>query len=215
MVDNLTIILFLCATVPMVPAIYAVPDKKSKLFLGYMLLGMVMCLIASEFNSILLAFFGNDVRYVSSNITPIVEEALKALPVLYYAFFFSDNRETLLSIAFAMGVGFAILENMVILVGSVDNVSIIWAFMRGFGAARMHSACTSLVGNGISYIHKRRKLFYCGTFSLLIFASISHGLFNMLIQSEHRWTAYIVIVSIYAPQLWSLFKKLFSRKKDG
>ena len=97
MVDNLTIILFLCATVPMVPAIYAVPDKKSKLFLGYMLLGMVMCLIASELNSILLAFFGNDVRYVSSNITPIVEEALKALPVLYYAFFFSDNRETLLS----------------------------------------------------------------------------------------------------------------------
>ena len=125
------------------------------------------------------------------------------------------NRETLLSIAFAMGVGFAILENMVILVGSVDNVSIIWAFMRGFGAARMHSACTSLVGNGISYIHKRRKLFYCGTFSLLIFASISHGLFNMLIQSEHRWAAYIVIVSMYVPQLWSLFKKLFSWKKDG
>ena len=175
----------------------------------------LICLIASEVNAILLRLFSNDMLYVSSNITPIVEEVMKALPILFYALYFSDERQTLSSISFAMGLGFALLENMVILTGSIEKVTVFWAFVRGFGAARMHSACTSLVGNGISYIHKRRKLFYCGTFSLLIFASISHGLFNMLIQSEHRWTAYIVIVSIYAPQLWSLFKKLFSRKKDG
>lgn len=213
--DNLTVILFLCATVPMWPALYMVPEKKSRLFLGYMLLGMVVCLIASEVNSLMLALNGGNVLYVSSNVTPVVEEILKALPVLYFAFFFSDDRETLLSLSFAMGLGFAILENMVILVGSISKVSILWAFVRGFGAARMHSACTSLVGKGIAFVHKRRKLFYCGTIALLISAIIAHGLFNLLIQSEHRWAAYAVILFMYVPRLMTICKKLFLRKKSA
>lgn len=213
--DNLTVILFLCATVPMVPALYMVPEKESRLFLGYMLLGMVICLIASEVNSVLLRLNGGDVHYVSCNVTPAVEEVLKALPVLYFALLFSDKRETLMSLSFAMGLGFAILENMVILVGSIDKVSIFWAFVRGFGAARMHSACTSLVGTGISYIHKRRKLFYAGTVSLLISAIIAHGLFNMLIQSEHRWAAYAIILFMHTPQMLNICKLLLSRKKTA
>lgn len=213
--DNLTVILFLCATVPMVPALYMVPEKKSRLFLGYMLLGMVICLIASEVNSMLLRLNGGNVYYASCNVTPVVEEVLKALPVLYFAFFFSDNRETLQSVSFAMGLGFAILENMVILVGNIANVSILWAFVRGFGAASMHSACTSLVGTGIGYVHKRRKLFYTGTVSLLISAVIAHALFNTLIQSEHRWAAYAVILFMHVPQMVDIAKKLFLRKKTA
>lgn len=174
---------------------------------------MVMCLIASEVNSWLLGLSAGDVWYVSSNVTPAVEEILKALPVLYYALIFSDEKDTLTSIAMAMGLGFAVLENMVILVEHVATVSIYWALARGFGAARMHSACTSLVGNGISYVHKRRKLFYSGTFALLITASIAHGPFNMLIQSRYRETAYIVIVLMYSPEIVKVCKSLFKGKK--
>lgn len=210
---NLTVILFLCAAVPMLPALYMIPDKRSRIFVGYMLLGMVVCLIASEVNSVLLGAFGGDVRYVSTNITPIIEEVIKALPVLYFALFFSDNRDTLLSISFAMGLGFAVLENMVILTGSIEKVTVLWALVRGFGAARMHSSCTSMIGRGISYVHKRRKLFYCGTFSLLIAAVIAHALFNTLIQSQYKAAAYGVIVAMYIPQLLMIVKRMRSRNK--
>ena len=210
---NLTVILFLCAAVPMLPALYMIPDKRSRIFVGYMLLGMVVCLIASEVNSALLGAFGGDVRYVSTNITPIIEEVIKALPVLYFALFFSDNRDTLLSISFAMGLGFAVLENMVILTGSIEKVTVLWALVRGFGAARMHSSCTSMIGRGISYVHKRRKLFYCGTYSLLIAAVIAHALFNTLIQSQYKAAAYGVIVAMYIPQLLMIVKRMRSRNK--
>jgi len=210
---NLTVILFLCATVPMLPALYMLPDKRSRLFLGFMLLGLVVCLIASEVNTLLLGLFGGDVRYVSNNVTPIAEEVMKALPVLYFALFFSDDRDTLLAISFAIGLGFAILENMVILVGNIDNVSVVWAFVRGFGAARMHSACTLMVGRGIGYVRKRRKLFYCGTFSLLISAVIAHALFNTLIQSEYRLAAYGVVFAMYIPQTIKIGRQILSRKK--
>ena len=209
---NLTVILFLCAAVPMLPALYMIPGRRSRLFVGYMLLGMTVCLIGSEVNSRLLGLFGGDVRYVSTNVTPIVEEVLKALPVLYFALFFSDNRDTLLSIAFAMGLGFAALENMVILTGSMEQVTVLWALMRGFGAARMHSACTSMIGQGIAYVHKRRKLFYCGTFSLLISAVIAHALFNTLIQSRYRLAAYGVIVVMYIPRLVRIGKRMRSKR---
>ena len=77
----------------------------------------------------------------------------------------------------------------------------------------MHSSCTSLIGQGISYVHKRRKLFYCGTFSLLISAAIAHGLFNTLIQSQYKLAAYGVIVAMYIPQIVKLVKKLLSRRE--
>lgn len=212
--EKMTLILFICATVPMVPAIYLLPDKSSRLFLEYMLLGMTVCLIASEVNTLLLGLFNGDMLYVSTNITPIAEEFLKAMPVLYYAIFFSDNRNTLLSISFATGIGFAVLENMVILTQNVTTVTVLWAFVRGFGAAGMHSACTSLVGQGVSYVHKRRKLFFCGTFSLLIAAIIIHALFNTLIQSRLRQYAFIAVIVIYAPQFIKVTRKLVSNKQN-
>ncbi len=211
---NLTIILFLCATVPMVPALYMLPDKRSKLFMAYMLLGMVVCLIASEVNSFLLKFYGGDAHFVSCNITPMVEEVFKALPLVYFALIISDDRDTLMSISFAMGLGFAVLENMVILMGSIANVTVFWAFVRGFGAARMHSACTTLVGRGICYVRKRRKLFFCGTFSLLVSAVIAHALFNTLIQSQYRPAAYGVVLVMYIPQLITIARKLMARRQE-
>ena len=209
----MTVILFLCAAVPMAPALYLMPDKRSRLFLGNMLIGLVICLIASEVNALLLRLFGGVMHYVSTNITPIAEELLKMLPVLFYALFFSDGRDTLISISYAVGIGFAMLENMVILTGNVGKVTILWSLIRGFGAAGMHSACTALVGQGISYVRKRRKLFYCGTFSLLIAAVISHAIFNTLIQAEQRGFAFIVVLFIYGPQLYSVVKRFLPWKQ--
>ena len=209
---NLTVILYLCAAVPMIPALNLMTDKKSRLFLAYMLLGMTICLIASGVNTQLLKLFGGDMLYVSTNVTPIAEELLKALPVLYYALLFSDDRNTLISISYAMGLGFALLENMVILAGNVEKVTIFWAFIRGFGAAWMHSACTAMVGMGISYVRKRRKLFYCGSFSLLVTAVIAHALFNTLIQAQYKWIAFLAVLLMYLPQLIKMIHTVSARR---
>ena len=209
--ENMTVILFLCATVPMLPALYLMPNKPARLFLGYMLVGTTVCLIASLVNTLLLALFRGNMLYVSTNITPIAEELMKALPVLFFAVVFSDEKDTLISISYAIGIGFAVLENMVILTDNVKAVTILWAFVRGFGAAGMHSACTSLIGQGISYVRKRRKLFYCGTFSLLIAAIVIHALFNTLIQSQFRLYAFLVVPLMFAPQLIKVLRR-FQKK---
>ena len=199
--ENVTVILFLCVAVPILPVLILLPDRKSRLFLGFLLIGTAVCLCASEVNTLLLRAFGGDLLYVTSNITPISEEILKSLPVLFFAWAFSDDRNTLVSVAFAVGLGFALLENLVILSQNLRSVSIPWAFARGTGAALMHSTSTSLAGLGISYIRRRRKLFYCGTFSLLTAAVIYHGIFNMLVQSEYRFPAVLLPILACLPQL--------------
>lgn len=57
------------------------------------------------------------------------------------------------------------------------------------------------------------KLFYCGTFSLLISAVIAHALFNTLIQSQYKLAAYGVIAAMYVPQLMTIIKSFLSRKQ--
>ena len=205
--DNMSVILFLSVAVPILPVLLLLPDPRSTRFLGFLLIGMSICLIASKLNTMLLHAFGSDVIYVTTNITPMSEEILKALPVLFFACTMSDDRVTVISISFATGLGFALLENLMILTQNMDQVSIPWAFMRGLGAAFMHSTCTSMLGMGISYIRKRRKLFYCGTFSLLIAAIIYHAIFNALVQSRYRVFAFIM------PTLFSIPIFLYYKRR--
>ncbi|MBQ7677257.1 MAG: PrsW family intramembrane metalloprotease [Lachnospiraceae bacterium] len=196
--DHLIFVLYLCVALPMIPLIIILPEKKSKLLIGYVLVGMTICLNAGSVNSALINFFGGDLLYVTSTISPVSEEILKALPVLYFALIFSDDKDTLLSISFADGIGFAMLENAYILTQNVGLVSPQWAITRVIGATLVHGAATAAVGLGMSYVKKRRKLFFCGTFALLISAIIFHGIFNVFVQSKYNYVAFLFPSVVYA-----------------
>ena len=187
-------------------------EKKSKITVGYMLIGIFVCLFISEVNGLLLQTFGNDTYYVTTTITPITEEIIKALPVLYFAFLFSDKQETLISLSIATGIGFAILENLMIFVANVDNISLFWAAVRGFSSGLMHGLCTAAVGIGLSFVHKKRKLFYCGTFALLTVAITYHAIYNTLIQSDYQYVGAFLPIATYVPVLLVVYGKQFTRK---
>ena len=54
----------------------------------------------------------------------MTEELLKALPVLVFAVFFSDDRKDILPAALSVGIGFSILENTAILVQNLTVVTL-------------------------------------------------------------------------------------------
>lgn len=211
--DNINYILFICVVVPLFLMLFLL-EKKARITVGFMILGICMCLLASEINGLMLEWFHGDTYYVTTTITPIIEEVVKALPVLYFAIVFSDKRETLLSISIATGIGFAVLENLVILVGNVDSVSLLWAFIRGFSSGLMHGVCTAAVGLGISFVHKRKKLFYTGTFALLTAAIIYHATFNCLVQSDYRYAGFVLPLITYTPILVFRNQKKCRDKED-
>jgi len=203
--DNLTYIAFIAMTVSL-GLMLPLMEKKVRRLVIFMIVGMFSCLFVSELNHILLEAYNNDMFYVTTTITPVTEEIVKALPILYFAIVITDDRRVLIPNAFAVGVGFALLENVVILTQNVENVTILWAFVRGFGSGLVHGICTVMVGWGISYIKKRRKFFYCGTFALLSAAIIYHATYNLLVQSAYQYVGILLPLLTYIPIIYFLKK---------
>lgn len=204
--DNLTYIAFIAVTVSLAMML-PLMEKKLRRLVIFMIAGIFSCLFVSELNNILLEAFHNDMFYVTTTITPVTEEIVKMLPIIFLAIVISDDRRVVIPNAFAVGVGFALLENVVILTQNVENVTILWAFVRGFGSGLVHGICTVMVGWGISYIKKRRKFFYCGTFALLSAAIIYHAIYNLLVQSEYQYVGIVLPILTYIPVIYFLKKK--------
>ncbi len=95
-------ILMICMVVPLLLLIPML-EKQSRLLLGFVLGGMVLAVCAYEINSVVCALFSLSGPELSITAAPIVEEILKALPVLFFALFVSDDRKLVLQLAMASG----------------------------------------------------------------------------------------------------------------
>ncbi len=198
--DDLIFIIYICFLIPMALSLF-VMEKKSRLVVFFVLVGTTVCLLASELNTFLYNGIGRNMLYFTTTISPVTEEILKALPILLYALFISDDRQSLGQSAFAVGLGFAIMENVIMIMQNMYSIDVKWAIMRGFGASLMHSICTAVVGIGVSFVRKKKKLFYCGTLSYLMLAITYHSVFNTLVMSPHKYYGIILPICTYIPLL--------------
>lgn len=177
-------VVLICFAAPLVLLLPLLTGSARRI-VAFTLIGAVVATSSAEINGLLYSVLGVGAERVSLDAAPILEEVIKAAPVLLFALFASDRREDVLPVAMATGIGFAILENSYLLVSQLVSsgagaVSLTWALVRGLSTSLSHGICTAAVGYGITYIHRRRKLFYTGTFALLTAAITFHATFNLL-----------------------------------
>ena len=219
--ENVSYIVFICFALPFVLGIPIV-RKQTRQVLLFTFIGMCCCLFISEINGLLNRVIDQDIYYMTTNITPMTEELIKALPILIFALFISSERQELLTIAFMTGLGFALMENSTILVETIvmkGSVDILWALIRTLGAGLLHSLCTTAVGVGISFIRDQKKIFLCGSFALLSWAIVYHSVYNSLIQSDYKYLGaalpmltYLIVIAVL---LIVYRKKLKIRDKEN
>ena len=202
--DNIIYILFVSIFIPILLMTLLV-EKKARFPMIFVLVGIFASVFASEVNGYLLQILPMDQYSITVTVTPVSEEVLKALPVLFYATVISDKKEKLFTASMAIGIGFAVLENAFYLL-SYPNFSMLSAVIRAFGAGLMHGMCTLLVGVGISFVKKKSKLFVVGTFGLLSTAIVYHGIYNILIQSDYIIIGAFLPIITYIPFLFWRFK---------
>lgn len=204
--------IYICFMLPMLLSLLVL-EKHARLIVSYILIGATVCLMVAEINGALYAYLRADMLYFTTTVSPITEEVIKALPVLFFAFFISDKRELLIQLAFATGLGFATLENMILFIQNIDDVVISWSIIRGIGAGLMHGVCTMAIGIGISFVRKRRKLFYSGTLALLMLAIIYHAVYNTLVMSEYKYLGFALPLLTYVPIIIIRFRHRRKVKK--
>lgn len=211
--DGIIYILFVAIFIPVLLMALLV-EKKARLPIAFMLVGIFVSVFASEVNALLANSLNMNMYDITVVVTPMTEEILKALPILYYALFISDKKEKLFTASMATGIGFAVLENAYYLLNYPD-FTMLSAVIRAFGAGLMHGMCTLLVGVGISFVKKKSKLFAVGTFGLLSTAIVYHGIYNILIQSDYSIVGALLPIATYIPFLiWRITVKQKKQKND-
>lgn len=204
--DNLIYTLFVSIFIPIL-FMACLIEKKARQPVVFFLIGIFVSVFASEVNAYLRGILSMSTFEITITVTPISEEILKALPILFFATVFYLKKEALFTASMAVGIGFAVLENAYYLLTS-NSFNMFDAIVRAFGAGLMHGMCTLLVGVGISFVKKKRKLFVVGTFALLSTAITYHGIYNMLVQSDFRVIGYLLPITTYIPfVVWRIKKK--------
>ena len=204
--DSLIYILFVAIFIPIL-LMACLVEKKARQPMIFFLIGIFLSVFASEINAYLRSLLSMSTFEITIIVTPISEEILKALPILFFAAVLSPKKEALFTASMAVGIGFAVLENAFYLLNS-DSFNMIDAIVRAFGAGLMHGMCTLLVGVGISFVKKKHKLFVVGTFALLSTAITYHGIYNMLVQSDFKIIGYLLPIATYIPFIvWRIKKK--------
>jgi RsiW-degrading membrane proteinase PrsW (M82 family) len=156
--------------------------------------GVAVALVCLWVNTRLLNLWSWPTASYSRYVAPVVEEALKAGFIVYLIR--SQRVGFMVDAAihgFALGAGFAIIENLYWL-GAQPDLTLFHCVMRGFGTAIMHGGATSLfalISQDWSERHESAgaALFLPG----LGLAVIIHSLFNHFLISPVLSTAGLVV----------------------
>lgn len=204
--ENPHLILFICLAAPL-SMMLLIFKGRSRALLGFLLAGIYLSLFAGEINGLLLSETGLSHRFLTVNITPVVEEILKAIPVVFIAFLIKPDRQFLLECSIAVGVGFATMENACLLFGSASALSAGTILARGFGAGMMHGISTLAVGFSMTVASSDKKLSYTGTVAALSAAIIYHSIYNIMVQSAYPLLGILLPIATYIPLIIVMSKK--------
>lgn len=142
--------------------------------------GYLVCIGSAYINTFFVGIYHTDLAAATVEITPVVEEVMKLLPLLFYLLVFDPKpRDAFLAILI-INAGFATFENTCYL---IENGASQFAFflMRGLGTGTMHVVCGVIIGYGLLFVWQRPWLKFAGTLGLLCADITYHAVCNMFV----------------------------------
>jgi len=163
--------------------------------LGTIAVGAAAAALAMFLNAFLMDALGLSTWAFSRYGAPLVEETLKALPVL---FLIRSQRVGFLVdsaiYGFAAGAGFALAENVYYLASFPETGPIVWV-IRGFGTAILHGGTMALFGILSKSLTDRRPSLGAAVFLPGWLAAVAiHAAFNHFLVSPVASTLAILVV---------------------
>lgn len=199
--------ILLCIAVPLLISLLFIRGDARR-YVSAFLLGMGVCLIAAYVSSFLGLVAGMDENDTSVFLSPVVEELMKLLPLLFFLVLFSPEDRQLSMLAVAIGAGFATFENCCYIL-TAGAGSLPYILVRGLAVGVMH--IVSILALSVWLIvAKRLKAFsfpaIAGGLSL---AMIFHALYNLLVSAPgvSMWIGYLLPL-LTAAALFLLYRKL-------
>jgi len=182
---------------------------------------VVVCLVWGLASCMIAFFAGNVIKDSSGAFFPLLEEFLKAIPLIVLI---ALKRSAFLTEAIvygaAVGAGFSICEN-ILYVSLSEHFTIGDAILRGFGTALLHIGCTALLSS-VAILMQRltseRKFFFRFAAALvaIIPAYAIHYVYNLFLLPELiQLFVTILLISVLIYLIFRLDERLINRWLDA
>jgi RsiW-degrading membrane proteinase PrsW (M82 family) len=168
--------------------------------------GAMVAGISYEANAFVLGLVRIDLVHYSRYVAPIIEELLKGLVIV--ALIRSHRIGFLVDAAimgFAVGAGFALVENLYYLRLAPDAGMGTW-IVRGFGTAIMHGGATAIFAvMGLAMLERAKRANVTDLLPGFVLAVVLHSGFNHL--SHEPRLAMIAILVVLPPLFYLVFER--------
>jgi len=199
--------LLLCIAVPLLIGVPFIHGGVRRFVLSF-LTGMLVCLLSAYISGFFSLAFELGAKNTAVYVSPVVEEIMKLLPLLYYLFVFLPRDEELVPMAVGVGVGFSTFENgCYLLAAGTEKMSFI--LIRGLAVGVMHIVSILFFAFGLVLVRRFRAMTFPAVVGALALSSTFHGLYNLLV-SEPGITARIgyCLPLAAALMLYALYRQM-------
>ena len=171
--------IYICLAAPLLLAVFLLRNEGRR-SLSFVLTGMTACLLSAYVSTFLASVTGTDRTAASYELSPVVEEVMKCLPILFYLLVFEPDKKAVIGGVLMEAVVFATFEYVCFLT-SYGTSELLQLVIRGFGTGAMHVVCGMITAIGLFFLWDRGWLRVTGAFALLCFVITFHAIFNIFV----------------------------------
>ena len=171
--------ILLCISVPLAVSLAFVKGAARQFILAS-LVGMAISLLSAYITGYFSLLTDMSTEYISIYYSPVVEELMKLLPLLFLLCVFHPEDETIFLCAVALGTGFATFENCCFIL-TAGAESLPYTLIRGLAVGVMHVVSMLALAFGLVLIRRFRVVSLAGVMGALSLSMTFHALYNLLV----------------------------------
>ena len=203
--------ILICIAVPLAVTMLFTKGNARRMVASF-LAGMLACIISAYIAGAIEALSGFGPEDTSIFLSPMIEESMKLLTILFCIYMFESSGDKTDLFAVGIGAGFATFENCCFILSSgvpqLTNVLI-----RGAAVGVMHIVTLVAVAKGIRFLKRYNIFSFAGIAGVFSLSVTVHGLYNLLV-SKPGISSYIGYVM---PMACAILLYMFSsgRNRDN
>ena len=174
--------ILICILIPLLVSLLFTTGRARQFVIAFCV-GMLLCLLSAYVSGFTEVALGLNENSVSIYISPIIEEIMKMLPILFCIFVLQSEDKPLIHMAVGIGAGFATFENCCKILTSGADV-FTYVLIRGLAVGIMHLVCVLLLTFGVIMTRKYKAMSFASILGSLSLSATYHGLYNLLVSQS-------------------------------
>lgn len=169
----------ICIMVPLAISLFFCKGEVRQLIASF-LSGMIICIMSAYIAGFFEMTSGFSAEDTSIFLSPIIEECMKLLAILFCIYVFEPSDEEIQLYAVGIGIGFATFENCCNLL-SAGAPHLTYVLIRGLVVGVMHIVTMIAIAKGIQLLKSYMVFSFAGITGVLSLSVTVHGLYNLLV----------------------------------